>query len=101
MNTKEVTNEQVLAALREVIDPEMGIDLVSLGLLYDVQIVRGRVSVKMTLTMRGCPMHESITDAVRWILRKLEGVDEVAVELVWDPPWNPAMMASDAQQRLS
>jgi metal-sulfur cluster biosynthetic enzyme len=65
-------------------------------LIYDVTIDATRVAIKMTLTMRGCPMHDSILNAVRLVLLNLDAVEEVAVELVWDPPWSPAMMAGAA-----
>lgn len=100
MNMIEVTEEQVLNALKEVIDPETGIDIASMGLIYDVQIDRTRVSIKMTLTIRGCPMHDGIVGAVRLVVLNLDGVDDVAVELVWDPPWTPELMTSEAQERL-
>jgi len=100
MNHAPLTEPDVLAALREVIDPEMGIDIVALGLIYDVRIEGARVFLKMTLTMRGCPMHDSITGGARLVLLNLDEVDEVDVELVWDPPWSPAMMAPEAQAGL-
>ncbi|MCU0771041.1 MAG: metal-sulfur cluster assembly factor [Verrucomicrobia bacterium] len=96
-----MTEQQVLEALREVVDPEMGLDIVALGLIYDVRLDPARVAVKMTLTMRGCPMHDSITSAVRAVLLNLPGVGEADVEIVWDPPWSPAMMAPEAQGRLA
>ncbi|MBU6399634.1 MAG: metal-sulfur cluster assembly factor [Verrucomicrobia bacterium] len=82
----------VLAALQQVIDPEIGCNIVDLGLIYGVAITPSKVTVKMTLTTAGCPMHESIANGVQMALLNLEGVDEVEVELVWEPPWNPAMM---------
>ena len=96
----EITEQKVLEALREVVDPEMGVDIVSLGLIYDVRIAGARVFIKMTLTMRGCPMHDSIVGGVRLVLLSLDGVEEVDVELVWEPPWSPAMMSAEAQARL-
>ncbi len=100
MNTEPVTESRVLEALREVVDPEMGIDIVALGLIYDVAIQGGRVEVKMTLTMPGCPMHESITGGARLALLNLEGVEDACVELVWDPPWHPGMMEQETQARI-
>lgn len=97
MNSTPLTESDVLTALREVMDPEMGIDIVSLGLIYDVRIEGAYVLVRMTLTMRGCPMHDSITGGVRLVLLNLDGVDDAEVELVWDPPWTPAMMVPEAQ----
>ena len=100
MNNTPLTEPEVLAVLREVIDPEMGIDIVALGLIYDVRIEGARVFIKMTLTMRGCPMHDSIIGGVRLVLLNLDGVDDVDVETVWDPPWSPVMMEPASQAGL-
>ena len=97
----EATEQQVLDALRGVIDPEMGIDIVALGLIYDVHVSRGMVSIKMTLTMRGCPMHDSIVSGVKLVLLNLDEVEDVHVEVVWDPPWSPAMMSAEVQEGLA
>ena len=95
MNTdavKPVDEAQVWNALRQVIDPEIGCNIVDLGLVYGIEISDASVVVKMTLTTRGCPMHESIAQGVQWALLGIEGVEAAAVEVVWDPPWDPAMM---------
>lgn len=90
MNTPDETN--VWNALRQVIDPEINCNIVDLGLVYSIAITGAKVAVHMTLTTRGCPMHESIAQGVQWALLGLEGVEEADVEVVWDPPWNPSMM---------
>ncbi|MFN3409821.1 MAG: metal-sulfur cluster assembly factor [Limisphaerales bacterium] len=90
-----VTEELVLAALRQVIDPELGCNIVDLGLIYDLQIVGDTVRVKMTLTTPGCPMSESIAWGVKTALLNLEPVMDAEVELVWEPRWHPDM-ASEA-----
>lgn len=87
-----LTEEMILTGLREVIDPEIGCNIVDLGLVYSIVINGGRVAVSMTLTTQGCPMHESICWGVKEALLNLDGVEEVEVELVWDPPWHPSMM---------
>jgi metal-sulfur cluster biosynthetic enzyme len=92
MTINQVTESQVLETLRRVIDPELGRNIVDLGLIYGVNITGTKVSITMTLTTPGCPMHESIRWGVQNALLNFEGVDEVDVELVWDPPWHPAMM---------
>lgn len=92
MNTPQLDEATVLDALRQVIDPEIGCNLVDLGLIYDVAILGSKVKVTMTLTTPGCPMHESLCGGVQVALLNLEGVDDAEVELVWDPPWHPAMM---------
>ena len=84
----------VLAALRQVIDPEISCNAVDLGLIYGTTITETKVTVQMTLTTPGCPMGESIAQGVQWALLGIEGVEDAAVELVWDPPWNPSMMSA-------
>ena len=97
MTTIPITQELVLETLRQVIDPELGCNVVDLGLIYSVNINGGTVSILMTLTSPGCPMHESISCGVRNALLNLEGVDDVQVELVWSPPWHPSMMTEIGQ----
>lgn len=92
MNTTSLNEQTVLDALRQVIDPEIGCNIVDLGLIYDVAIIGPRVRVTMTLTTPGCPMHESLCGGVQAVVLNLDGVEEVEVDLVWDPPWHPAMM---------
>jgi metal-sulfur cluster biosynthetic enzyme len=82
----------LLDTLRQVIDPEIGCNIVDLGLVYSVNFDEGRVGVVMTLTTPGCPMHESISWGVRNALLGVEGVTDVLVDIVWDPPWHPSMM---------
>ena len=92
MTTIPLAETDILETLRQVIDPEMGCNIVDLGLVYSVTITGAKVTVTMTLTTPGCPMHESIRWGVQNALLNLEGVDEAEVELVWDPPWHPSMM---------
>ena len=92
MNATLLSEATVLDALRQVIDPEIGCNLVDLGLIYDIAITGAKVEVTMTLTTPGCPMHESLCAGVQTTLLGLDGVEEAEVELVWDPPWHPAMM---------
>jgi metal-sulfur cluster biosynthetic enzyme len=92
MTAQAVTEAEVFAALRQVIDPEIGENIVDLGLIYSVNITGGKVVVTMTLTTPGCPMHESICWGVKCALLNLPGVDDAEVDLVWDPPWHPSMM---------
>ena len=92
MNATRLNESSVLAALRQVIDPEIGCNLVDLGLIYDVAITGTKVRVTMSLTTPGCPMHESLCAGVQTALLGLDSVDEAEVELVWDPPWHPSMM---------
>lgn len=92
MNPPLLNEAAVLDSLRQVIDPEIGCNLVDLGLIYSVQISGAVVTVIMTLTTPGCPMHESLCQGVQNALISRPDVDEARVELVWDPPWQPSMM---------
>lgn len=89
----------VLNALRQVMDPELDCNIVDLGLIYDIKNEEGKVRVIMTLTTPGCPMHESIRWGVQNTLLNLDGIDEVEVDVVWNPPWNPAMMTAAGRER--
>lgn len=90
----------VLETLSQIIDPEIGCNIVDLGLIYRVAIVEDIVKVTMTLTTPGCPMHESISQGVKSALLNLEGVTDVEVEVVWDPPWHPSLMSEQARIAL-
>jgi metal-sulfur cluster biosynthetic enzyme len=92
--------DAVLAALGEVLDPELALDILSLGLVNAVQIVGEAVTVEMTLTTPGCPLHGSIAAAVDARLTRVEGVGAVDVIVVWDPPWTPASMSDEARRAL-
>lgn len=96
-----ITEEAVLKALESVNDPEIGIDVVNLGFIYDVKIEPDdRVTVAMTLTMRGCPLHGSLKAEAEDAIRRLAGAREAVVNIVWDPPWNPKMMSDKAKGKL-
>ncbi len=95
-----VTSERVRDALHQVIDPELGADVVDLGLVYDVQVIGSRVFVTMTLTTPLCPMNEVLVDGVRRVVGGLPGVGGVDVSLVWTPPWRPEMMSRRLRERL-
>ena len=97
MQTTELTEALILETLRQVVDPEIDCNIVDLGLVYNTQIEGRKVTVQMTLTTQGCPMHESIAWGVKNALLSLEAVEEVEVEIVWDPPWHPAMMTEEGR----
>ena len=99
--TPSVTEEQIYNTLRKLIDPELGINIVDLGLIYDVQIQAEAVTIRMTLTTRGCPLHGTFTQAVERSLKELPGVDSVTVEVVWEPAWNPDMITPEGKQALA
>lgn len=86
-------------ALRQVVDPEIDCNIVDLGLIYGLAIDGAKVTVTMTLTTPGCPMHESIAWGVKCALLNLEGVDEVEVNVVWEPQWTPERMSGHGRQR--
>ena len=96
MNANSLTETDVLNALRQVLDPEIGMNIVDLGLIYDVTLVGASVRVCMTLTSAGCPMGESIRCGAELALLNLEGVMAAQVELVFDPPWHPGMISQTA-----
>jgi metal-sulfur cluster biosynthetic enzyme len=95
-----VTEEQVWDALSNCFDPEIPVNIVDLGLIYDVRIDNNDVNIKMTFTTKGCPMHSQITNDVKSKILSLEGVSHVQVDVLWDPPWNQAMMSQDARAKL-
>ena len=100
MQTMQLDETLILETLRQVVDPEIDCNIVDLGLIYGTRIEARKVTVKMTLTTPGCPMHESIAGGVKNALRNLEAVEEAEVEVVWDPPWNPSMMTDYGRARL-
>ena len=90
------TADDVMDALREVIDPELGLDVVSLGLVYGVEVDdEGEATVRMTLTTPYCPLGPMLESQVHAATQFLPGIQGVKVDLVWDPPWDPDTMASD------
>jgi metal-sulfur cluster biosynthetic enzyme len=100
MTTPMIDETTIRDALRQVMDPELGCNIVDLGLLYDIRINEAKVTVLMTLTTPGCPMQESLAWGVQSALLNLEGVEEVDVELIWDPPWTPDRMTDEGRARL-
>ncbi len=95
-----LTVEDVTEALRQVFDPELGLDIVELGLLYDVQIVGDAVTVVYSLTSIGCPAGPLLQEQILEATRELPGVDTVELQLTWDPPWTPERMSEDAKLLL-
>jgi metal-sulfur cluster biosynthetic enzyme len=91
------SREEVMEALREVEDPELGMDIVELGLLYDVEIEDSKVKVTHSLTSMGCPVGPMIQEAIYEAAQGVPGVQSVEVELTWDPPWTPDRMSEDAK----
>lgn len=99
-NGEELTGERVLDALKNVYDPELGINIVDLGLVYDVAITGDDVHVEYALTTMGCPIGPLIEQQMQAILTQLPGVRSVDAEMVLRPPWSPEMMSEEAKAAL-
>ena len=95
-----VTEEDVRNALRKVYDPEIGLDIVSLGLIYDIKVDGGKVHVKMTLTVPGCPLMNMLLSHAKRAVSDLEGVEDVNIELTFDPPWTPDRIDPEVRKML-
>ncbi len=89
-----------MLALKNVIDPELGINIVDLGLIYEIKINETAVEIEMTLTSPGCPLAPVIDQLIRSELDNLEGISEVRVSLIWDPPWVMDMISEEAKAEL-
>ena len=99
-DTAVVTEDDVLEALEEVIDPELGLDFVSLGLVYDVEVENTDVYVTFTLTTPACPIGPQVSEQMKEFVGDLEGVTAVHPKMIFDPPWSPEMMSEDAKFAL-
>jgi metal-sulfur cluster biosynthetic enzyme len=95
-----VTEESVMQALKDVYDPEIGVNVVDLGLVYRVEVHGGNVEIDLTMTTPACPAYEMLTDTAEQAIKSLDGVQNVHVELVWEPPWTPDMMDDDIKRAL-
>ena len=95
-----VSEKLILTALKHVLDPEIGVNIVDLGLVYEVKVENGDVYIKMTMTTPGCPLHESISKGAEEAVRQLPGVENVKVDLVWEPAWTPERMSNWARKQL-
>lgn len=96
-----LTNEAILEKLKQVMDPELGVNIVDLGLIYNVKVNNGDVSVLMTLTTPGCPMGYMFEEEVTRAVKKIKGVKKVKVELTFEPPWTPEKMSKEAKEKLN
>ncbi|MFZ0456029.1 MAG: iron-sulfur cluster assembly protein [Ignavibacteriaceae bacterium] len=95
-----LTETQILENLKSVIDPEIGINIVDLGLIYRLEIGDKKISIDMTLTTPGCPMHSSMTEWVRENLTRLAQGAKVDVNLVWEPRWLSEFLSAEAKSQL-
>lgn len=96
-----ITQEEVYASIATVIDPEVGFDIVSLGLIYGVVIEGEHVHVNMTLSTKACPLHELIKQWTKDAVMKLDGVNSCEIEIVWEPAWNITMANDEVKKALS
>lgn len=95
-----VTEDAVFDAVKEIIDPEVGINIVDMGLIYGVDIEDETVNITMTLTSPGCPAGGQLINGTQHVTQQLEGVGEVNVNVVWTPRWTPEMMTEEAKDEL-
>lgn len=96
-----VTQEEVFEALKTVYDPEIPVNVVDLGLIYEVQVNDdNNVYVQLTLTSPGCGMGPHIAQQAEWAIQDVEGVEEVEIELVFDPPWTPDLISEEARAQM-
>ena len=98
--TATLTQDTVLEALKDVYDPEIPVNVVDLGLVYDCNVEDGDVSIKMTLTFAGCGMGPYIAQQAEWRIAEMDGVEDVEVEMVYEPPWSPDMITEDGKAQL-
>ena len=96
----KVTIEDVNAILLQCFDPEIPVNVLDLGLIYEVKIEDKNVHIIMTLTARGCPMHSVISEDIRSKVSVLENIDNVTVEIVWEPQWTPSMISPAGRKAL-
>jgi len=92
--------EKIREKLKDVMDPETGVSIVDMGFLYSIDVEDGKAEIEMTLTTPGCPLHSSFTRQVEKKVLSMEGIDEVEVDVVFDPPWKPEMMSEEAKKKL-
>ncbi len=97
---EELSVDRVMNALRNCYDPEIPVNIVDLGLIYNIAIDNDNVKVRMTLTTMGCPAHAYLMHQVQSEVEKIPGVKKAEVDIVWDPPWTPDRMSPEAKQRL-
>ena len=101
MSTSNLLNEEIIyEALKDVYDPEIPVNIVDLGLVYGVEIKDNDVKVNMTLTFAGCGMGPYIAQQAEWRIAEIEDVDDVEVDLIFEPPWNPDMISEDGKKEL-
>lgn len=96
----KINKKSIMDRLKKVPDPELGISIVDLGLVYDVKIDKGNIRVIMTLTTMGCPLFDQIERPIKEELQKIKNIKNVDVELTFEPPWSPEKMSKQARINL-
>ena len=96
----QLNTDVIYESLKAVYDPEIPVNVVDLGLIYDVKVNDSNVYVQMTLTFPGCGMGPYIAQQAEWAIQDIEGVEEVEIELVFDPPWSPDLISEEARAQL-
>ena len=96
----EIKNK-IIEEIKKIYDPELPVNIYELGLIYDIQVNGSKAEIKMTLTTPNCPVAESLPKEVKECAMQVEGIDDVNLELVWDPPWNKDMMSDAAKLELN
>jgi len=92
---------KIIEEIRKIYDPELPVNIYELGLIYDIKVIDSKVEIKMTLTTPNCPVAESLPKDVKDSAMQVKGVEEVDLQLVWDPPWNKDMMSDAAKLELN
>ena len=101
MSAQSVTTEQVYSALRKCMDPEIPVNVVDLGLVYGIKVnPENNVDIKMTMTTRGCPLHDTLISDVKKSVGKINGIGDINVEIVWDPPWSIERMEPSVREKM-
>lgn len=95
-----VTPDDVYTELKQVFDPEIPVNIVDLGLIYDVQVDGEDCNIKMTLTSQACPEARTIPDVMKRRVNSLEGIADTNIDIVWDPPWTPQLISEEGRQIL-
>ena len=93
--------EKIISEIKKVYDPELPVNIYELGLIYDIQVDKNKAVIKMTLTTPNCPVAESLPNEVKEGAMQVEGIENVDLELVWDPPWNKDMMSEATKLELN
>jgi metal-sulfur cluster biosynthetic enzyme len=94
-------NDDILAALKTVIDPELGINIVDLGLVYHAERAAGEINIELTMTTPACPLGEMMSEEIKLVLRdRFPDAADIHVAIVWDPPWSPELMSEESRRQL-